>query len=29
MTVAAFMRVLDEAEFESMKAGIVLQGRPN
>ena len=25
MTVAAFMRVLDEAEFESMKAGIVLQ----
>jgi len=25
MTVAAFMRVLDENEFESMKAGIVLQ----
>jgi RHH-type proline utilization regulon transcriptional repressor/proline dehydrogenase/delta 1-pyrroline-5-carboxylate dehydrogenase len=25
MTVAAFMRVLDEKEFESMKAGIVLQ----
>ncbi|MEY4024450.1 MAG: hypothetical protein RLZ23_1411, partial [Actinomycetota bacterium] len=25
MTVAAFMRVLDEAEFASMKAGIVLQ----
>ena len=25
MTVAAFMRVLDESEFESMKAGIVLQ----
>ncbi|CAN2228784.1 COG4230 Delta 1-pyrroline-5-carboxylate dehydrogenase [Candidatus Nanopelagicaceae bacterium] len=25
MTVAAFMRVLDEPEFESMKAGIVLQ----
>ena len=25
MTVAAFMRVLDETEFESMKAGIVLQ----
>jgi RHH-type proline utilization regulon transcriptional repressor/proline dehydrogenase/delta 1-pyrroline-5-carboxylate dehydrogenase len=25
MTVSAFMRVLDESEFESMKAGIVLQ----
>jgi RHH-type proline utilization regulon transcriptional repressor/proline dehydrogenase/delta 1-pyrroline-5-carboxylate dehydrogenase len=25
MTVAAFMNVLDESEFESMKAGIVLQ----